>query len=171
MKDGKLPQALPLIKPVIQTGNSANGRNGRPHQTKQRNKDVKVHRQDNEAAEQAKTRTNGTPTRPAKSLEDVQDLSGVRRNRTPSLKRKLMEDRDAPATTASPKKRAKKSPGAKQDQMASTPVKTAGSTSSRPKPRPKKAKNVTPAASSGVERRQCEPSTSFCTEYWLNALG
>jgi hypothetical protein len=144
VKNRKLPQVLPLIKSVIQTGDSANGRNGRPHQTKQRNKDVKVHRQDSEAAEQAKTRTNGTPTWPAKSLEDVQDLLGIRWNCTPSLKRKLMEDRDALATTTSPKKHTKKSPGAKQDQMASMPVKTAGSTSSHPRPWPKKAKNVTP---------------------------
>lgn len=103
---------------------------------------MEVHCQ-NEAAEQAKTVTDGTPTRPVKSVQDLQDLSGIQRTRTPSLKRKLMEDRDAPATMASPKKRTKKSPGAQKDQMASTAGKAAGSSSSRPKPRPKKVKNAT----------------------------
>ena len=146
------PKKRPIA--VRNSSDSANGRNGKPRQTKQRNEDVKVQRQDNKAAEKTIT---GTPMQPAKSVQDVQDLSGVRRNRTPSLKRKLMEDTDALAPTASPKKRAKKSRAAQQDRMASVPATTAASTSGRPKPRLRKVKNVTPTTF-GEERKQCEPS-------------
>lgn len=146
------PKKRPIA--VRNSSDSANGGNGKPRQTKQRNEDVKVQRQDNKAAEKKIT---GTPMQPAQSVQDVPDLSGVRRNRTPSLKRKLMEDTDALAPTASPKKRAKKSRAAQQDQMASVPATTAASTSGRPKPRPRKVKNVTPTAF-GEERKQCEPS-------------
>jgi hypothetical protein len=64
----------------------------------------------------------------------VQDLSGIQWTRTPSLKQKLMEDRDAPATMASSKKFTKKYPEAQKNQMASTPGMTAGSGFSCPKP-------------------------------------
>jgi hypothetical protein len=82
-----------------------------------------------------------------------------------------MENKDAPAIMASPKKCTKKYPGAQKDQMANTPGTTAGSGSSCPKPWPKKAKIVIKVVLSGLEQRQCKPSTSLCKEYWLNALG
>ena len=159
MKDGKLAPALPFMKPVTQIGDGANGVHRKTNQRNQRTKSAMVDHHD-EPAEEKKAPTKGPLTRPTKSLQDVEDLSGVPRNRTPSLKRKLMEDRDAPAKMASPKKRPKKSPRAKQDPMPSIPAKAAGSTSSRPKPR-LKVKNVTPVASPGVDRRQCEPSPSL----------
>ena len=151
--------------------------NGKPQGKKRATKDiVKVQRED-EASKRSKKTTGSTLPQPEKPIADVQDLSGVRRNRTPSLKRKMMmEDLDAPtvaatpkkwvkistgkkqdhatcgpatpAAAASPKKLVKMSTGEKQDQTSRGPARVTGSNSSRPKPRLKKAKTITSVAKS-----------------------
>jgi hypothetical protein len=151
--------------------------NGKPQRKKRATKDnIKVQHED-EASKRSKKTTGSTLQQPEKTIEDVQDLSGVRRNRTPSLKRKMMmEDSDAPAVAATPKKRVKistgkkqdhatcgpatsaaaaspkkpvkMSTGEKQDQTSRGPARVTGSSSSRPKPRPKKAKTITSVAKS-----------------------